>query len=429
MIELNDGVYSSMHGFGTEADPESHLRYAPSYIQQYELNELYRGSWIAKRIIHLIPEESLKNGRNLEIENHKEYEKIEKKLRIFDIVAQAWAIARLSGNAFIVLRQNGDVLNTPINLSGDIAKFDILSKDQISIVYQKDQSNNTITEIDYYKFQKDGIGLKIHPSRVIPIYPDDTFALSPVQENRSELHDAAIAIYRYEILQKVTLASSKDFGLIVYHSSQLATRITTEGEDKIYSAYRKINRMKSALQGFVLDSEDTVTQLGAALSQLATPIEIVTDDICGITEMPKTLLFGIQQRGLGNNNDSQTKQFYEKCHRERERYIRPVFERLDEIISAIYFDGQEIDFDFEPISKPTAKEKAEVKKTNAEADKIYLEVGLPPDVIMQELQESGTYKFTPDMIAKIGSIDWNKIDATSNNQTGNSQQQAATKQV
>ena len=167
MIELNDGVYSSMHGFGTEADPESHLRYAPSYIQQYELNELYRGSWIAKRIIHLIPEESLKNGRNLEIENHKEYEKIEKRLRIFDIVAQAWAIARLSGNAFIVLRQNGDVLNTPINLAGDIAKFDILSKDQISIVYQKDQSNNTITEIDYYKFQKDGIGLKIHPSRVI----------------------------------------------------------------------------------------------------------------------------------------------------------------------------------------------------------------------------------------------------------------------
>lgn len=429
MTKLNDGVYSNMHGFGTEADPESYLRYVPGYIQQHELNDLYRGSWIAKRIIHLIPEESLKNGRTLEIENHKEYEKIEKRLHIFNIVAQAWAIARLAGNAFIVLRQNGDVLNTPLNLNGDIAKFDILSKDQITIVYQKDESNNTITEIDYYKFQKAGVGLKIHPSRVIPIYPDDAFALSPVQENRSELHDAAMAIYRYEILQKVTLAASKDFGLIVYHSSQLATRITTEGEDKIYSAYRKINRMKSALQGFALDSEDKVTQLGATLSQLATPIEIVTDDICGITEMPKTLLFGIQQRGLGNNNDSQIKQFYEKCHRERERYIRPVFERLDEIISAIYFDGAEIDFDFEPISKPTAKENAEVKKTNAEADKIYLEAGLPSDVIMQELQESGTYKFTPDMIAKIGSIDWNKIDATSNNQTSNSQQQATTQQV
>lgn len=429
MIELNDGVYSSMHGFGTEADPESHLRYAPSYIQQYELNELYRGSWIAKRIIHLIPEESLKNGRNLEIENHKEYEKIEKRLRIFDIVAQAWAIARLSGNAFIVLRQNGDVLNTPINLAGDIAKFDILSKDQISIVYQKDQSNNTITEIDYYKFQKDGIGLKIHPSRVIPIYPDDTFALSPVQENRSELHDAAIAIYRYEILQKVTLASSKDFGLIVYHSSQLATRIATEGEDKIYSAYRKINRMKSALQGFVLDSEDKVTQLGATLSQLATPIEIVTDDICGITEVPKTLLFGIQQKGLGNNNDSQLKQFYEKCQRERERYIHPVFERLDEIISAIYFNGIEIDFDFKPILKPTEKEKAEVKKINAEADKIYLEAGLPTTVVTKELQESGTYNLSPDDVAQVSSIKWDQIDATSNNQTSNSQQQPITKQV
>ena len=187
--------------------------------------------------------------------------------------------------------------------------------------------------------------------------------------------------------------------------------------------------MKSALQGFVLDSEDTVTQLGAALSQLATPIEIVTDDICGITEMPKTLLFGIQQKGLGNNNDSQLKQFYEKCQRERERYIRPVFERLDEIISAIYFDGQEIDFDFEPILKPTEKEKAEVKKINAEADKIYLEAGLPTTVVTKELQESGTYNLSPDDVAQVSSIKWDQIDATSNNQTGNSQQQAATKQV
>lgn len=146
---------------------------------------------------------------------------------------------------------------------------------------------------------------------------------------------------------------------------------------------------------FVVDKDtEELENISAPLANLDDLQTQAQEQMCAVSGIPRLILLGLSPKGgIGNNGDGEIQTYYGAIHSYQERVFRP---HLTTVIQLIQLDlwgeiDPKITFEFHPLYELDAKSLAEIRKSDAEADKIYVDAGVvDPNEARERLAEDET---------------------------------------
>ncbi len=115
--------------------------------------------------------------------------------------------------------------------------------------------------------------------------------------------------------------------------------------------------------------------------------------IAGVTNIPASRLFGSQASGLNNKGEQDRDNYNGYITQEQGKSFEPT---LGTLLTTL-FGGEEIDFIFNPVDTFTQSELIGMKKAQAGADKIYMEMQvISPDEVRAS-RFTGVYSFETEL--------------------------------
>ena len=96
-----------------------------------------------------------------------------------------------------------------------------------------------------------------------------------------------------------------------------------------------------------------------------------------VAVMPRTILFGDTPSGLNSDGEASRRAYDRTIGKaQRRRLQRPLTWLYEVLLAAAGKRGQAFAVTFNPLGELTETEQATVRKTTAEVDKIYIELGV-----------------------------------------------------
>jgi phage-related protein (TIGR01555 family) len=130
--------------------------------------------------------------------------------------------------------------------------------------------------------------------------------------------------------------------------------------------------------------------------------------LAAAARLPVSLLMGQAPAGMNATGESDIRFFYDQVRAEQEA-LKPKLERLIKIISAN--DNAKVSIEFPALWQMTDREKAELRRMEAETDRIYLQEGvlLPEEVAIKRFS-GGEYAIDLTSRAELAHSERNNED-------------------
>lgn len=151
-------------------------------------------------------------------------------------------------------------------------------------------------------------------------------------------------------------------------------------------------RDNRGLQVIDKNSED-FTNVSAPISGIDHLQAQALEQISSISGIPLVILLGITPSGLNASSEGEIRVFYDKILAFNNRVVRPVLETILEVVQLSLFGeiDPEITFEFNPLWEMSDKDKADIRKADAEADVGYVNAGaVDPDEVRERLRNDET---------------------------------------
>lgn len=365
-------------GFGTPSLMEGTQYPLTRLTQNYNLlNSLYRNSWLARRIIDLIPKDMLKNGWKYESDISPDditrLEKVTRTTKLKRDLLHGLNWGRLYGGAAGLMMLDGqeDILEEPLDLDsimpGDFKG--LLVVDRWSGCYPTIELVDDISDPEfglpkYYEFREwaTSIVARVHHSRIIRFTGDDL----PEWEKMAEIHwGSSIIESVFEELKKRDNTSANIAGLIflanlrilkMSHLGQTMTSTAKGAQAQMQRTLQSINWLQSNFGLMLLNEKDDFQQFTL---QNFTGINAVYEsfmlDVSGAAQIPVTKLFGRAPAGMNATGESDLRNYYDVVEGEQETHLKPALEKLLPVICMAEL-GQipdEIEIEFNPVETPS----------------------------------------------------------------------------
>lgn len=120
----------------------------------------------------------------------------------------------------------------------------------------------------------------------------------------------------------------------------------------------------------------------STVSGLKEVIQVYMVMVSAVSCMPMRVLFGEQSGGLNNNGEGETTDWYDQIESDQSNVYKPCLEKLCKYIMLSDnggFGGTELpswSIAFHPLMQMTDKQKAEIRKLNADGDAAYVNSGV-----------------------------------------------------
>ena len=100
--------------------------------------------------------------------------------------------------------------------------------------------------------------------------------------------------------------------------------------------------------------------------------------MASVAGIPLVFLLGITPNGLNASSDGEIKVFYDYIHSLQQAMFKLNLKRVLDIIQLSEFGDIDPDiyFEFEPLYEMSSKEKAEIRKIDADTDAVYVTAGV-----------------------------------------------------
>lgn len=375
------------------------------------LNSLYREHWIMRRIVDIIPGDMLKNWITITTEvDPKALKRIDLVLRRTQLIQKIktgmqWG--RLYGGAVgvMLIKGQGYDLAEPVDLDrimpGDFCGITVL--DRWNGVSPSGELIGDISDPEYglpkYYLVTDtvsGVTTKIHNSRVLRFIGDDL----PYWESQAEEQWGASVIesvfdelkkrdnVSWNIAQLTFMASLRVLKMSDLGQTLSATDEQTQAE--LYKTIQAQNWLMSNSGVQVLDKEDGFETHQYTFGGISEVYQQFMMDISGAAQIPATKLFGRAPAGMNATGESDLQNYYDMIGQEQESKLRPILNKLLPILCMSVFGAvpDDLDFDFDPVSEPSDKERSELAKTGTENVVTALNAGLVSKrTALQELKQ------------------------------------------
>lgn len=404
-----DSLHNLLSGMGGGGDKTTGVRWHYNIIDKAQLDNAYRGDWIARKVIDIPAFDAVRSWRDWQAEKEDitKLEQFEQKLNLKGKMKAVLQKARLYGGAALVLGIDQGKPEDPVEV-------DKVKKDALKFVHVVTRHELTagemITDIEdewygepkYYTRNVVGgaTQLKIHPSRVVRL-----FGLEPPDVVQSQgwgdpvLQVVADAIRAAGAVANGVAQLVDEAKIDVIKIPGLTENITDpKYESRIRKRFGLASDAKSIYKMLLLDSLEEWERIKQDFNTLPDILQMYMVIASGAADIPVTRMMGEAPKGLHATGAADIRNYYDMVNSKQTMEIGPPLERLDNVMirSVLGADPQEIHYEWVPLWQMDEAQKAEIAAKKATTFKTDVDAGLiEPEILKQarenQLIEDGTY--------------------------------------
>lgn len=428
-----DGFRNLLTGLGTTRDKTMATDFwADDRLQDETLDAMYNGNHIVARIAETVPNEMLRQGFDVTIDADDEDGKAQAAEQSSEVMAaaksdglsmcskfvEAMTWGRLFGGAALVLGADdgaeGESLALPLNEEGirSFKYMNVIDKRLMHPVkwYDDPTSPNHGKPMTYMitpQINSGGIeegtggGLEIHESRMIVFGG----AMTTIQRRRenggwdsSVIQAANTAITQFGTSWQALTHIIADANQAVFKMDGLIDSLAEGDAETVESRMAMLDMNRSVARSVVLDAEhEDFTRHLFHWTGMKEVFEMLILGVSSAAKMPATMLMGQSPDGMNATGQSDIRWFYDSIKSSRALRLEPQLERAIRLLmlskdgptGGVLPDSWRITFP--PLWQTTPEEDANVRKTQSETDKAYVETGvlLPEEVAMSRFPVTG----------------------------------------
>lgn len=411
-----DAVYNAYTGHGTAEDRRSFTRHCTRPMLDEIALDLRRGNWIAKRICEWLPKECFRKGYTLKLDDKETAEAVvslTEALRLNQIVSELGARARTVGGAALFPVLDGAVgdLSEPLDLDAEprilgVRAIHHLERRRMQAVsYYEDITHPKYNKPSRYRVTSAGnrsTFTVIHESRLAIIYGDR------VSEEDQPGQFDGWGDSKLTTVEEVI----KDYGLawgsaatILHNFSERIQAIEglekilahKEGAATLLANLKRLDMLRSTLRTRVVSASAALSESAKSVSGLPDMLIEMAQNVCAAANMTMTRLFGRAAGGLNATGEGDQGIDHDTIATEQVDVYTPIVEwliRLFLLSADGPTRGAEPDvwsIEWRPLKQQSESEIATTRKTVAETDQIYVDMGAPPVEIMKSRFGGDTY--------------------------------------
>jgi phage-related protein (TIGR01555 family) len=406
---LYDSLVNLTTSLGTSLDKTIENQFALNLLDKGQLDNAYRGDWVARKAIDIPAKDSTRAWRAWQAkpDQIEQIEAEEKRLGIQQklMLVQRWA--RLYGGAALVIGLGDDPTQeyNPERVSRGGLKFvHVVTRHNISTgEINWDVTSEFYSRPKYYTVtdQTGGLPTNIHPSRVIPFVgaelPDPALTSDGWGDSILQAVDDAIKNVASTTQNSALLVSEAKTDVV--RIPDLMTNISTqEYKNRLTARFQYANVAKSVINTLILDKEEEWQRIQTDFSQLPELLRVYILIVSGAVDIPATRFLGQSPVGLNSTGESDTRNYYDQISAEQHTRISPTIVRLDDLIIRSATGGRDpnIFYNWNPLWQLSDSEKAVIAVQKATVFKIDYEAGLIDLEALRigrqnQLIEDGTY--------------------------------------
>lgn len=165
-------------------------------------------------------------------------------------------------------------------------------------------------------------------------------------------------------------------------STNMATVLQGGGAESLLLRLQMLNQCRDNRGSFAIDNtplqEEKIEFVSAPLSGLDALQAQSQEQMAAVSSTPLVKLLGITPSGLNASSDGEIRVFYDYIHALQEILFKDNLAKVLNIIQLSEFGDIDPDiyFEFEPLYEMSAKEKAEIRKIDADTDAVYVTSGV-----------------------------------------------------
>lgn len=396
------------------------MGYADYVLDDLQLYNAYRNSWIAKKIVNIPAHDACRKWRAWQADQEQItlIEKEEKRLGLKLKVMQAKILARLWGGAAIYIGDGGNAteeLDVESIKKGGLKYLTVMSRREvIAGQLEDDPTNQYYNKPKDYQVSNAVAFLDIHPSRLMiqigDMLPDPRLGNQNQGWGDSCLQSVYTALLQADSasanIASLLFEANVDVvgipGLMELMSTQKDRNALTD-RLSLAAAAKSITRM------LFMDSEEEYTRNTISFANIPEVMQQFLMHVSGAADIPLTRFIGQSPAGLNSTGDGDMKNYQDHITSVQENDLEPAMAVLDECLirSALGSRPDEIFYTWNPLEQMTEKERAEIGKLHAETAQVLSSTGLfMPEELRQtvgnQLVETGFYPGLGDMLKENG---------------------------
>jgi phage-related protein (TIGR01555 family) len=381
--DRNDSWQNLLSGLGSGRDKSTYTHLSPSdRFQPDYLEQLYINDDIAARICDLVPSEMLRQGFSIKVNDEDfTWDSLSETLR--DVLVKA----RIFGVAFVYVgADDGQAQEQALSLAKirSLRFLNVLSPKDLShqsFFNDAQQANFGQPELYRLNSSKHHQSTTIHSSRLIPFF--GTAPLSPRQFPPSILQRIYPVLQQFHTAWQATAHLMTDAAQGVFKLKGLHSAVASNRSEELLKRMALVDMSRSISRSILLDAEDEEFRRDSyGFAGIPEILEKMMLRLAAAARLPVSLLMGQAPAGMNATGESDTRFFYDQVRAEQEG-IKPKIERLIKI--KVGDDNAQIHIDYPALWQMTDREKAELRRMEAETDRIYLQEGvlLPEEVAIK----------------------------------------------
>lgn len=425
-----DGLVNAWSGHGTSRDPRTATQHITRPVMDLDGIDLRRGNWIARRICEWLPSDCFSKGYTLKLDDKKQAEDVmtvAEELGVSQKIVEAGAMERAAGGAALYPALEGalDDLSQPLDLKQPrivrVNAIHLLEPRELAPAsWYGDINNPKFRMPETYRLQplaQGRTGMRsqqlIHESRLV-IFPGRRVSAEPMPGQRwgwgdNELTTVDEALKDFGISWGSAATILKNFSQRIFKWKGLADILKDGGEEEIKKRAETMDMVMNAIRAVPIDADDDVVQVTASVGGLADLLIELAQFVCAAADMTMTRLFGRAAGGLNATGEGDQQIDHDKItSAQKHKYTAPVEHILGLIMMST--DGplrgkmptKPWSIEWLPLKNQSAKEIAETRKLDAEADQIRIDSGV---ITADDAAES---RFKGDTYGTDIVVDWKR---------------------
>lgn len=396
-----------------------------------EAEAMYRGDWLARKIIDIIPADMTREWRVWQGEQDEQERlyAVETALGVRAKVAAALRWARLYGGAAILIGDGASDPRTPLDVSR-------IGRDGIRYLTVFDRTELAAGEIDRdiaspsyglarsFMVSGDRASVEIHRSRFILFDGADLpraareanggWGASIFDAVKAAVTKAAsAALNSAELIHeaKVDVVTVPDL------AAHLADR---ESANRLTERFMLANSLKSTVGMLLLGGGEEFQRNAASFTGLTDLMHAFLQQAAGAADIPVTRLLGQSPAGMSSTGESDLRNYYDHIRSRQTNELAATLATLDEALirHALGSRPPSIAYEWASLWQMTPQEAAGVAKTKAETTAVYANTGLFPAEVLakavtDQLVDDGVFPSLETHLAEFeaagGEIDFTPL--------------------
>jgi phage-related protein (TIGR01555 family) len=435
---LLDNFTNFITGLGTSKDPTTATTYVYQELDRNQLEQAYRGNWIARRVINAPAEDATVEWRhwNAARDDIDTIEELEKTLSIQRKMKQALTRARLYGGAALVMGVDQGNTDEPLDLDavgeGDLKWVVVMNRYELSAGPRIfDVESPWYTRPEYYTVSTPTVGLdnrskgrevmgmaRMHPSRVIEFHGNELpdWRLAPMGggwgDSVLQAMDETLKDWGMTLGGIANMVNDAKMDVIkLPNFSKLI--VEEKYRNNLFKRFSAANQAKSTINSLIMDKDEEWERISTSFAGLPQILMALMPIVSAAGGIPVSRLMG-QAPGKGlsqatSGGESDLYNYYDEISAQQKTEYSPALVPLDQCLirSAIGDYDPSIYYDWAPLYKPDPKDVSAVQYQKAQMTQIYVNTGLINEdamrqAVVNQMIEDGTYVGLDDAIDEHG---------------------------